>query len=416
LHEELSVVSAMRARFLREGRVANAIGHPGAVKVMDEDIAEDQSVFLVMELLDGESLEARAKRMGGVLPIDEVLAATDQILDVLVAAHKAGVVHRDLKPDNVFLTREGQVKVLDFGIARLRELSTATSATHTGAAMGTPAFMPPEQARGLWDEVDGRSDLWAVGALMFSLMTGRRVHTGRTTNEVLLAAMTEPAAPIRSIESDVPETVANVVDRALAYERDDRWQDAQTMQDAIRHAYHEFRRVPLSEAPKLLVPPSVADRTQPGVAANTGDSAPAMRVVSDVTAEPVAGGMRTPALTAATPRRARQAATWVSLIALASLLAVGTGGLLLWGKKANPNSLESVSATSVAAPNTIATISPELDPEPSATAEIPTVEPSALPSARPAATPTPAGTKKAKTGATVSPSAGKPKDWKDQRR
>ncbi len=112
---------------MREGYLANAVGHEGAVKVIDDDVVGDGSLYLVTELLDGETLEERRLRLGGSLSQDEVLLVADQLLDVLVAAHAKGIVHRDLKPENVFLTRRGQVKVLDFGIARLRELSTISN-------------------------------------------------------------------------------------------------------------------------------------------------------------------------------------------------------------------------------------------------------------------------------------------------
>jgi len=230
------------------------------VQVLDDDTDDDGSLYLVMELLDGESLERRQTRLGH-LPPDEILAAADQLLDVLAAAHEKGIVHRDIKPENVFLTRDGAIKVLDFEIARLRELSTASSATRTGTTMGTPAFMPPEQARGLWDEVDGRSDLWAVGATMFSLVTGRLVHEARTTNEQLLAAMTHPAAPIASVAPDVPAPVAEVVDRALAHAKEDRFPDARAMRDAVRRAYHQLHGAPISSQPGLTVPPGVSDPT-----------------------------------------------------------------------------------------------------------------------------------------------------------
>ncbi len=263
LHPELSAHGHVRARFFREGRAANAIQHDGAVKVLDEDEDERGGVYLVMELLDGESLDARAARAGGKLPLDEVLAAADQLLDVLVAAHDKGVIHRDLKPENVFLTRDGRVMVLDFGIARLREVSTQSHATRDGLTMGTPAFMAPEQARGLWDEVDARVDLWAVGATMFTLMSGRPVHEGRTTNEVLVAAVTQKAPPLAAVVPGVPAPVAELVDRALAFEKADRWPSAGAMQNALRHAFHAMRGEPISTHPKLSVPPTVPNRTLP---------------------------------------------------------------------------------------------------------------------------------------------------------
>jgi serine/threonine-protein kinase len=264
LHAELSINPDIRERFLREGYLANAVGHEGAVRVIDDDTTEDGSLFLVTELLDGETLEARRMRFDGRLDEDEVLSVVDQLLDVLVAAHQKGVVHRDLKPENVFLTRVGQVKVLDFGIARLRELSKSDTSTRAGESMGTPAYMAPEQARGLWDEVDGRSDLWAVGATMFCLLSGRLVHQGRTVNEQLLSAMTRPAPPLRSVAPDISVLVANVVDRALSFNKAMRWPDAARMQESVRHAYHDRTGASIATAPRLTVPESVENRTLPG--------------------------------------------------------------------------------------------------------------------------------------------------------
>jgi serine/threonine-protein kinase len=239
LHLELSTNEEARGRFLREGYVANAVAHPGAVSVLDDDIAEDGSVFLVMELLEGQSVEAWASsHPGSKLSPGEVLGITEQVLDTLAAAHQKGIVHRDLKPENLFLTSAGQVKVLDFGLARLQDLrgSSAHRMTTAGSAMGTPAFMPPEQALGNWDHVDARTDLWAIGASMFTLLTGRIVHEAENVNKLLLAAMTKPARPVASVEPTVPPAVASIVDRALAFERDQRWPDAATMRDAVRSA------------------------------------------------------------------------------------------------------------------------------------------------------------------------------------
>ena len=261
LHPELSTHHQVRTRFLREGYVANAVGHEGAVMITDDDVTEDGSAFLVMELLDGETLEDRRVRSGGRLDEDEVLSLADQLLDVLVAAHAKGVIHRDLKPDNIFVTRTGQVKLLDYGIARLREVTSKSTATVSGATMGTPAFMPPEQARALWDEVDGRSDLWAVGATMFNLLTGQVVHDGRTTNEQLLHAMTKEPAPLESVLPSAAPTVSHVVNRALAFEKDRRWPDARRMQEAVRHAYYDRFGKPITTSPRLVVPESVPNRT-----------------------------------------------------------------------------------------------------------------------------------------------------------
>jgi serine/threonine-protein kinase len=263
LHPELSLHAQLRSRFLREGYLANAVGHDGAVKVIDDDVAEDGSLFLVTELLDGETLEDRRARFGGSLPEQEVLLIADQLLDVLAAAHSRGIVHRDLKPENVFLTRAGQVKVLDFGIARLRELTTSSTATKSGVMLGTPAYMSPEQARGLWDEVESRSDIWACGATLFHLLSGRHVHQGRTPNEQLLNAMTRGAVPCSSVSPRVGSAVAAIVDTALAFDREERWPDAKSMQRAVRNAYTQSHGRPIATAGPLVVPAHVVDRTLP---------------------------------------------------------------------------------------------------------------------------------------------------------
>ncbi|EYF04901.1 serine/threonine protein kinase [Chondromyces apiculatus DSM 436] len=233
LHPEMSAVPEIKRRFLTEGYVANKVNHPGVVVVTDDEVADDGSVFLVMELLEGETAGARARRFGGRMPVGEVLAMADQLLDVLATAHAAGIVHRDLKPDNVFITTGGQVKVLDFGIARIVEQDSHT--TQSGVAMGTPAFLAPEQARGRWEMVDATTDQWAVGATLFALLAGHEVHRAETANEVLLLAMTQPAPPLASIVP-VPPMVGVLVDRALAFDRAYRFPDVRAMQRAVKAA------------------------------------------------------------------------------------------------------------------------------------------------------------------------------------
>jgi serine/threonine-protein kinase len=174
LHPELSMSEDVRARFLREGYVANRVQHKGAVRVLDDDV-DDDVVFLVMELLEGETLEARWTRSGRHLLPDDVAHWATALLETLGAAHAQGIVHRDVKPENLFLTTDGDLKVLDFGIARLLDAKGA-HVTRTGRLMGTPAFLPPEQALGYVHDVDARSDLFAVGATMFTLLAGRYVH------------------------------------------------------------------------------------------------------------------------------------------------------------------------------------------------------------------------------------------------
>jgi serine/threonine-protein kinase len=232
LHSEVSTNSEVRQRFVDEGYAANRVGHPGAVSVIDDDVAEDGSAFLVMDLLEGETIETRLLRRGKLWP-GEVLPITYALLDVLAAAHDKAIVHRDIKPDNVFVTREGKVKLLDFGIARMIEPGRPRT-TKSGATMGTPAFMPPEQARGRWDLLDGRTDLWAVGATMYIQLTGHQVREADTPNEELLLAMTEPAPSLGELRPDLPPALIELVDKALAFEQEDRWPNARAMQAAVR--------------------------------------------------------------------------------------------------------------------------------------------------------------------------------------
>ncbi|NUP08750.1 MAG: protein kinase [Polyangiaceae bacterium] len=241
LHPQLSLAGEARARFLREGYVANAVDHPGAVSVLDDDTCEDGTVYLVMELLEGSTVDAIADaRPDKRLELGEVAGIAEGLLDVLCAAHDKGIVHRDLKPENLFLTKSGQLRVLDFGIARLRRDSSAVTSTKTGASMGTPAFMPPEQALGDWSAVDARSDLWSVGATMFTLLTGRYVHDAENVQRMMLAAMTRSPEPVRSLRADVPDALASVVDCALQIRREDRFADAKSMLAAIRGAQAEL--------------------------------------------------------------------------------------------------------------------------------------------------------------------------------
>jgi len=239
LHPEVAIDPEVTARFLREGYVANRVGHPGAVTVLDDDVSEDQEPFLVMELLTGQALDTLLARKPDGVAVHELLPLLDQLLDVLAAAHDKGIVHRDLKPENLFLTTDGRLKVLDFGIARLRELaspSPSPSATQAGSVLGTPAFMAPEQALGRWLEVDGRTDIWSVGATAFTLLTGRFVHEADTVQGQLVLSATLPARRLREVNPHVPEGLANVIDCALAFDRAQRFASARAMREALRFA------------------------------------------------------------------------------------------------------------------------------------------------------------------------------------
>ncbi len=236
LHPELALDPDVRGRFLREGYVANKVEHRGAVSVLD-DHADAEGVFLVMDLLEGESLDTRLERAGGWLPVADVCLVAAQVLEVLEAAHAKSIVHRDIKPENLFVSNDGSVRVLDFGIARLRE-PDGTHHTRTGGALGTPAYMAPEQARGRRADIDARTDLWALGATMFTLLSGQYVHQeAETSEEAMILTATRHVRPLAAAAAHVAAPLAAVVDRALAYAMAERWPSAKAMREALEAAY-----------------------------------------------------------------------------------------------------------------------------------------------------------------------------------
>jgi predicted Ser/Thr protein kinase len=230
LHEEVAISPETRGRFEQEAFAVNHLRHPGAVEVRDIDVTDEGCPFLVMELLEGESLASLLEK--GELETPVLLGYIDEVLDVLVAAHATGIVHRDIKPDNLFICGNGRVKVLDFGVARMKEGAPRTLATRTGMAVGTLTYMAPEQVRGI--HVDGRSDVFAVGATMFRCLARRRIHDGNTDADLLIKMATMPAPAILSVAPNTPPELALVVDRALQFDATNRYPDAQTMQADIR--------------------------------------------------------------------------------------------------------------------------------------------------------------------------------------
>jgi len=257
LYPELAHDVSLRRRFLREGYAANAVGHEGAVAVLDDGESEEGELYLVMELLKGMTIQTRWEKVGRHFSTKETLSVAHSVLDILAAAHQKGILHRDVKPENVFVTHDKRIKLLDFGLARLREASAQSRGgragqddsrsetpdhTSNGQLIGTVSFMAPEQALARADQVDARTDLWGVGAMMFTLLAGRTVHEARTPHEHLLLAATQAAPPLEGTLAGAPPVVCALVDRALAFEKEDRWPDARSMQTAVAQAYAETER------------------------------------------------------------------------------------------------------------------------------------------------------------------------------
>jgi formylglycine-generating enzyme required for sulfatase activity/predicted Ser/Thr protein kinase len=229
-----------RERFFREARAASALNHPNIVTVYDVDTAPDGSDYIAMEHVEGRSLDRRLAE--GPLPVDEALRHAIEIAQALAAAHAAGIVHRDLKPANVMLTRSGQVKVLDFGLAKLvapaegmsaesAETLTRDQATRTGVVLGTPAYMSPEQARG--ERVDARSDVFSFGTLLYEMLGGRRPFTGQSVADLLSSILRDDPPRLDALRPDLPRDLVDVVARCLARDRDRRYASAEGLLEAL---------------------------------------------------------------------------------------------------------------------------------------------------------------------------------------
>jgi serine/threonine protein kinase len=225
----LAAQAEFHRRFLREAQLAAAIDHEHIVTIYQ--VGEDRGIpFLAMKLLQGEALEDRLKRLGGRLPLAEVLRIGREIAEGLAAAHERGLVHRDIKPANIWL-EEGRdhVKIVDFGLAR----GTGTDAhfTQAGAVIGTPSYMAPEQANA--EEVDGRCDLFSLGAVLYRACTGQLPFDGKDTLAVLAALATKTPIPPHKLVAKTPAALSALVMRLLAKDRDDRPQSAREVVQAI---------------------------------------------------------------------------------------------------------------------------------------------------------------------------------------
>ncbi|MBX3190072.1 MAG: serine/threonine protein kinase [Labilithrix sp.] len=236
LHPTLCTDPAVCERFLGEGYLANSVKHPGIVRVLDDGVTDDGCVFLTMDLLEGDTLEALRVKRGNKIPVVEALDIADKLMDCLSAVHTAGIIHRDLKPQNVFCCDDGTVKLLDFGVARVFDRTSQSKLSMFGLVLGTPSFMSPEQALGSRDKVDHRSDIWSLGATLFTAITGETVHLGANVQAKLLAAATVKARSITLVKQDLPSPIAAAIDMALRFKKEDRWQTTDAFRRALRDA------------------------------------------------------------------------------------------------------------------------------------------------------------------------------------
>lgn len=348
-------------RFQREARAAGVIESQHIVQVLDTGIDREQGVpFMVMEYLIGEDLQKLGERIGALAP-ELALRIGAQACGGLHKAHEARVIHRDIKPANLFLARRDDadvvVKILDFGIAKVKEdqLTGAPdqALTRTGSMMGSPLYMSPEQAVGS-KAIDHRTDVWSLGAVLYEVLTGRSPHhSAQTLGQLIMAICSAPPVPLTHVAPSVPREVADIVQRALRIDPNERFQSAAEMRDAIRQLLPSGTNVTES---MLVAAPATLSTSQPVLGAvATGASAQS-------TAEP---------FTRTAPKPAGKG----PLVALGLLTGVGAVGAAFWfmssrtdGSASGANPSASASALPVAAivPPAAAAATPE--PLPSATA------------------------------------------------
>lgn len=269
LHLDASRDPDIVRRFLREGYLANRVSHPGVPRVYDDGLTSDGCAFLIMDLLKGETLESYRLAEGGAVSVPRAIEIMTEVLDILASAHKEGIAHRDVKPDNVFLTSDGHVKLLDFGIAglaRSAKTSAVSSHTGTGVGWGTPQFMAPEQLTGA-ASCGPAVDVWAAGVTFFKLVTGRYPFRAQTLLELMEAHKSHVHVPLLDLiaPSAVSIAIADVIDCALSKKPSDRFSDAGEMLRALRAAAaasssppartHESMTLMLATVPRILVAP-----------------------------------------------------------------------------------------------------------------------------------------------------------------
>ncbi|MGE0431878.1 MAG: serine/threonine-protein kinase [Planctomycetota bacterium] len=226
---EVSAKENLRQRFFREARKAAQVRHPNVVGVVNAGKHEDY-IYLVMEYVDGITLQDRLKISGKLSP-DETATIIEQTLEGLQAAHDAGIIHRDIKPDNVMITQKGEVKIADFGLARDVD-KRMDGITVAGQVMGTPPYMSPEQ----WDgkELGAETDMYSLGVMMFQLLTGKLPFTGPSPLAIAKKVLTSPTPSVREFSPEVDDALAGIVKRMMAREMRERTPDAATALQEIR--------------------------------------------------------------------------------------------------------------------------------------------------------------------------------------
>jgi hypothetical protein len=336
---ELTLNPELRARFVNEAKIQRRLRHPNIVQIR-EFLIDQERFYIVMELIEGETLAERLKRLGGPLPANEALEIFRQALRGLGFAHAQGVIHRDMKPSNIMLTREGVAKLTDFGIARAVGVP---GLTRTGTALGTPAYMAPEQIQG--HKVDQRSDVYSLGVTLYEMVAGRvpfeKPKDSDSDYQVLRAHVEQAPLPPSRLNPTIPPFVERAILKGLAKLPDERFASCEEFEAAL---------APPELPPTKRVVPATAPRSrasEPAVAAGAVELHPASREAARPRAAPGAPEPLRPARPV-TPHRAPtkmepKAGYWGVMLVLA--VALGLGGYWLYRMRPSPPQTVAPSST-----------------------------------------------------------------------
>ncbi|MDR0782704.1 MAG: protein kinase, partial [Propionibacteriaceae bacterium] len=318
LKQDLAEDSVISQRFQREITAIASISHPNIISISDtgnyfDDIAKVTIPYLVMDLIEGETLRELLDR-DGKLTIKRALEITDAILAALAFSHEHGIIHRDIKPGNVMITKTGHVKVLDFGIARIENTDTITA---TAIVPGTPAYLPPEQA--IYGTVDARSDLYSTGCLLYELLAGKPPFDGQNAAQLVLQHTQDIPVPPSTIQANIPAALDQICLKALAKDPAQRYQTAGEMRSALDGIHSTGKATP---------PPVISNTTE----LDATESIPYAAPVEPVSHSPkplLPVNQSKPLLTVPTEEEDKRKRRFGIILILVLLLFLATGGTTL---------------------------------------------------------------------------------------